>query len=181
MHEDLLASEKFVLISNEAIASLGSAFTADLYLTDNGKRLAKRFLNEAGQCLGGGILKSRHLLSIAKAARPGFYEGISRSIAKKKGRAALDAANDHQSQWIALEYAVAFYIPMCDYNFPIRWDRINLIRASKSGLFGGSMKVEIEYLEEGKIPKKFGFEANAAGIQSLLSIANKAGVATSIG
>ena len=182
MHEDLLASTKFLSLDDPKIALIQGAISQDLYLSSYGKIVSKRYLNEAGRCLGGGVLKSKQLESIGKSTPMGkqIYDGQLRLLAKKNSRDALQAARDLQSEWFALEYALVLTVPMCDFHVPIRWDRITSLHVTKSGFLSKDLTVVVKYLENGLASKEIQFQSNAEGAQALLAIANQCGVATTL-
>ena len=182
MHEDLFASTKFLSLDDPNLNLIQGAISQDLYLSSYGKIVSKRYLNEGGRCLGGGVIQSKQLESLGKSTPSGkaIYDGQRRALAKKKARDALQAARDLQSEWFALEYALVFTVPMCDFHFPIRWDRITSMSISKSGFMSKDLTIVLKYLENGLVLKELQFQSNAQGAQALMAIANKCGVSTSL-
>lgn len=182
MHEDLLASTKYLRLDDPKISLIQGAISQDLYLSSYGKIVSKRYLNEAGHCLGGGVIQSKQLENLGKSTPSGkaIYDGQRRALAKKKARDALQAARELQSEWFALEYALVLTVPMCDFHLPIRWDRITSINVSKSGFMSKDLAITLKYLENGIASKELQFQSNAQGAQALIAIANQCGVSTSI-
>lgn len=157
-------------------------YTGSTFLSPNGKQLVEDFRESMGECLGGGVFKSRDLDNYAKT-RPAamqVHAQVKAMLAQMPTRQAMAMANQLQSEWIAFEYTLVLCQPLYGLNIPIPWNRLLFLQATKK-TFGGDMVVSLTYVQPNGDQKALSMQANAQGMGTLYAIASTVGVPTQLG
>jgi len=166
---------------------LGSApppfpYSGSTLLSRGGKALVVDLRESMGECLGGGVMKSKDLDSEAKSSAMSrqVYAEARRALSRMPTRQAMALASEMQPEWIAFEYALVLSHPMYGLHIPIPWDRIRSARAYRKA-FGGDMAMSLSYMQPDGQQKDLALQANPQGIGTLYAIASTVGVPTTMG
>lgn len=147
-------------------------YTGSSLLSPVGKKLAHLFLDAAGRCLGGGVFSSRDLEWLAKGSRgekPGDYipsRGLL-GITKKP-------QSINPSEWIAFEFGILL-LPPTDKQLILQWDQVNEVKVIRQQ--SRDLHIKLDLTIDAQSVSIFG-QANANGMQNLISIAHVMGVPT---
>ncbi len=157
-------------------------YTGKTLLSSNGKQLVEDFRDSMGECLGGGLFKSKDLENYAKT-RPAciqVHAQVKAMLAQVPTRQAMAMANQLQAEWIAFEYTLVLCQPLYGLNIPIPWERLLFLRASKKVL-GGDMVISLTYAQPNGEQRQLSIQANGQGMGTLYAIASTVGVPTQLG
>lgn len=157
-------------------------YTGSTLLSRGGKQLVNDLRESMGECLGGGVMKSKDLEAYAKTKPMSvqFHAEMKRSLSRVPARQAMAMAGEMQAEWIAFEYVLVLCHPMYGLQVPIQWDRLESVRAFKKA-FGGDMAMSLSYVQPNGQQRSMTIQANPQGIGTLYAIASTVGVATSMG
>jgi hypothetical protein len=150
--------------------SIPFGYTGIALLSPEGQMYAKSLHEDAGRCLGGGVLASRDLEWIAEGKsgnQPGDYVPIKKVFVTSK-----EPQSRLASEWIAFEYGLLLRAPFGNALLS-PWDAVLSIAKVRSQ--GNDTHIRIDGQFGGEMITIFA-QANSHGIETLLTIAHLAGV-----
>lgn len=170
--------KRFFLLTGRNTSTLPFPFTGGRLLSPNGGKLVKDFHKTMGECLGGGVLKSKDLDRIASKSPMSqqIHQQVKAQLASVPAREAMRLSAQLQSEWISFEYCLVLSVTAYGHLTTIDWDNLHSVKIGSKGIFGSGGKAVLDYRTPKGAPETVTIEANREGITTLGAIARACGV-----
>ena len=180
-HSDLPSHKgghRFFLLSSVGSKGTPFPFTGTSFLSPNSLRLVEDFGPTMGQCLGGGVLKSKDLEDRAKKSpqSQAINKQLKSQLSRLPARVALHEVGLLQTEWVALEYALLLTVPIYGSITTIDWDNLDSLAVGKKGLMSSDLKSVLRFRNPKGEAEVATIQSNPQGMQTLAMIARACGV-----